>query len=130
MATPKLIYYLENLTDTRKSAVLMEKLGALYQAQGETDKAIKAFKEVLHLNPTPQQRVRVTLDWCGWLAHNQQEAAAFDGLQKFLKEFNDYPDKLSIYQKLLPLARALNKSADASRYQVLIDRLASAPARP
>lgn len=122
MATPKLIYFLENLIDTRKSPVLLEKLGDLYAAEGEKEKSVKAYTDLLNLNPAPLQRVRVMLELSDVLAREHREAPSYEWLQKFLKECGDYPDKLAIYQKLLTLARTLNKSADAAYYQRQIDR--------
>ena len=55
----------------------------------------------------------------------QQEA--YEDYQKLLQEFPDYPDKLAIYRKLLPLAQKLGKKADAEQYEAEINRLSPPP---
>jgi hypothetical protein len=46
-----------------------------------------------------------------------------------LKEYPDYPDLLTGYQKMLTLAEKLEKKEDATRWKKEIQRL-SAPASP
>src|SRR5262249_54432541 len=52
---------LEQFENTKNSAVLTEKLGDLYAAQGKPASAAHAYQEALKLDPTPQQRVRLEL---------------------------------------------------------------------
>ena len=47
--------------------------------------------------------------------------------EKFLQQFPDYPDLLSIYEKLLPLAQKLGKKDQVARCQQEINRLTTAP---
>jgi tetratricopeptide (TPR) repeat protein len=42
--------------------VLAEKLGDLYETEGQYNLAVKAYRKALALNPTPQQRVRLVVD--------------------------------------------------------------------
>jgi hypothetical protein len=59
-------------------------------------------------------------------AFSGPDQAACEIYQKFLQEFPDYPDRLSICQKLLPLAQKLGKQDEVQRCQEEIKRL-SAP---
>ena len=55
---------------------------------------------------------------------------AYEDYQTLLHEFPDYPDKLAICRKLLPLAQKLDKKADAAGYEAEINRLAPPPPTP
>ena len=48
---------------------------------------------------------------------------ALELYQQFVKEFPGYPDLLTVYQKMLPLAKDLQKTADAEKIQEEIKRL-------
>ncbi len=50
--------------------------------------------------------------------------------RKFLKDFPDYPDLLTVYKRLVDLAHHLGKTVDAEAYQHEIDWLASPPGGP
>ena len=53
--------FLEELSLTRQSAVLSEKLGDLYSAQGKPSSSVHAYEQALKLEPSPQQRIRLML---------------------------------------------------------------------
>src|SRR5207245_9139078 len=53
-----LVGLLEGLETTKQSAVLSEKLGDLYAAQGKPSSAIHAYAQALKLDPSPLQPVR------------------------------------------------------------------------
>ena len=57
----ELVALLEQLETTRHSAVLTEKLGDLYAAQGKPSSAVHKYRQALQLDPSPQQRVRLLL---------------------------------------------------------------------
>jgi uncharacterized protein (TIGR03790 family) len=111
---------LENFDKTKTSAVLSEKLGDLYSAQGKPASAAHAYQQALNLDPTPQQQVRLSLALGEKLSTLNRLTEAYDLYKKFLQEFADYPDKPAIYKLLLPLARKLEKSADAETYQAAL----------
>src|ERR1044071_3043126 len=119
--------YLEQQALTRSSAVLQEKLGDLFYARGKLADAIDAYGKALRLGMTPQQRVRVMLGEAQLLAVYTRRQQALDLYRQFLREFPDYPDPLSIYQKMLPLAQDLNQATDVARFQKEIDRLSPPP---
>ena len=57
----ELVALLEQLETTRRSAVLTEKLGDLYAAQGKPSSAVHEYRQALQLDASPQQRVRLLL---------------------------------------------------------------------
>lgn len=65
------VNYLEAQPITKTSAILTEKLGDLYFAQGKPASANQSYKDALKIEVTPQQKVRLEK----WVA-NTAEAAA------------------------------------------------------
>jgi tetratricopeptide (TPR) repeat protein len=124
---PECVTFLEQLVLTKQSAVLTEKLGDLYLAQGKPSSAVHAYAQALALDATPQQRVRLLLTLGDKHTQLDQPMEAYEDYQKLLKECPDYPDKLGLYHKLVPLAVRLNKNGDAERFQAEIQRLTPPP---
>ena len=112
-----LISFLEQLPHTTNSAILTEKLGDLYKAQGKPSSAVHAWEEALKLDPSPQQRMRLRLTLGERLETLSREEEAFENYESLLKESPDYADKAGIYKMLLSLARKLNKKAEAEKYE-------------
>jgi uncharacterized protein (TIGR03790 family) len=125
-----LVVLLDQLELTKKSAVLTEKLGDLYVAQGKPSSAVHEYTRALQLETSPQQRLRLRLTLGEKLAALDRAPEAYAEYQALLKERPQYPDKLGIYKKLLPLAQKLNKKADAETYQAEINRLSPRPSKP
>jgi Tfp pilus assembly protein PilF len=123
----ELVALLEHLETTRHSAVLTEKLGGLYAAQGKPSSAVYEYRQALQLDPSPQQRIRLLLTLAEKLPALDRQQEAYDDYQKLLHDFPDYPDKLAICRKLLPLAQRLGKKADAEQYEAEINRLSPPP---
>jgi uncharacterized protein (TIGR03790 family) len=121
---------LEQLETTRHSAVLTEKLGDLYAAQGKPSSAVHEYREALRLDTSPQQRVRLLLTLADKLPELDRPQEAYEDYQLLLHDFPDYPDKLAICRKLAPLAQQLGKKADAERYEAEINRLSPPPPAP
>jgi len=78
---------------------------------------------VLKLNPSPQQRIRVLLTLAARRELYGPDAVAFDVYQQFVKENPTYPDLLAIYNKLLPLAKRLDRKSEVERLEQEIKRL-------
>ena len=112
--------YLENISTTTNSAVLTEKLADLYESEGKPASAIDMYEQALKLGPSPEQRIHLRLTLGEKLEQHDQDQEAYDNYQELLQEATDYPGKISIYQKLLALARKLNKPDDVARYELLI----------
>lgn len=121
--------YLEETATTRQSAVLSEKLGDLYAAQGKPSSTVRAYEQALKLDPSPQQRLRLRLALGDKLIAQDHNEAAFANFQQFLEENPTYADNLAIYRKLLPLAQKLGKPDAAAKYEEQIKRLTE-PAKP
>ena len=123
----ELVALLEQLEETKRSAVLTEKLADLYTAQGKPSSAVSTYRQALQLDPSPQQRIRLLLTLGEKLLALDRTPEAYEDYQKLLQEFPDYPDKLAICRKLLALAQKLDKKADAAGYEAEINRLAPPP---
>ena len=108
---------LEDFDGTRTSAVLTEKLGDLYSAQGKPASAAHAYEQALQLDPSPQQRIRLLLDLGEKFSISGQPEKAYAAYQQLLQQPVGYPDKPAIYKYLLPLAQKLGKQADVTAYQ-------------
>jgi uncharacterized protein (TIGR03790 family) len=111
---------LENFERTKTSAVLTEKLGDLYAAQGKPASAAHAYAQALELDPTPQQRIRLLLALGEKCSASDQPKEAFEAYRKLLRVCPDYPDKADVYRKLLPLAQKLNKKEEIATCQAAL----------
>jgi uncharacterized protein (TIGR03790 family) len=124
------IGYLEQINATTNSAVLSEKLGDLCAALGKPSSAIHAYEQALNLDPSRQQRVRLRLTLGEKLLAAGQEKEAYEDYKKLVEEWPDHPVALSIYQKLLPMAKKLARNDDAWKWEEHIKRLTPPPAPP
>jgi tetratricopeptide (TPR) repeat protein len=97
----------------------------LYSAQGKPSSSVYALQQALKLDPSPQQRTRITLTLADRLMALDRNAEAYELYQEFLGKFPDYPDQLAVYRQILSLAQKLGKKDDATKYQREIDRLTS-----
>src|SRR5205814_34707 len=118
--------FLEQLTNTATSAVLSEKLGDLYAQQGKPSSSVHAYEQALKLNPSHQQRIRLSLQAGEKLLALKQDQEAFDLYREFMHNAPDYPDKVAILQKLAGLARKLDQTAEAQKYEAEIKTLSAA----
>lgn len=124
---------LENMETRNTSAVLTEKLGDLYAAQGKPSSAAHEYAKALKLDPSPEQKLRLQLTLGSKLADLDRTAEALQTYQDLLKDYPNYPDKPAVYRKLLPLAQKLNRSEDIQKYETLLkppEPPAQAPAVP
>jgi len=130
-ASPQsLIDLLYKVPHIRQSAILQEKLGDLYWANKKFTDALGIYENALKLDGSPQQRIRVMLKLGERRLAFGPDRAAFDVYEKLTQEFPDYPDRLSIYQRLLPLAQKLGQKEAAERCQREIQRLSTASVPP
>jgi uncharacterized protein (TIGR03790 family) len=117
------ITLLEQLQPLKHSAVLSEKLGDLYAAQGKPSSAIEAYGDALKLEPSPEQRVRLLLTLGEKLTALGSEPEAYADYQQLLSTCPDYPDKAGLYRKLVHLARKLHQSSELKVYEAELIRL-------
>ena len=113
--------FLEQLGTTKTSAVLLEKLGGLYDAQGKPSSAVAMYSDALKQDPSPMQKLRLLLVLGNKLIALNRPADAYDAYQTVLQDYPDYPDKNDIYRRLLPLAEKLGKKADVEKYQAILN---------
>jgi len=123
----EVVALLEQLEATRQSAVLTEKLGDLYLAQGKPSSAVHAYRQALPLASSPQQKIRLLLTIGERLSALRRTEEAYADYQQLLQDFPNYPEPLALYQKLRPLALKLGKQAEAENYQAEINRLSPPP---
>jgi len=82
-----------------------------------------AEEETLHNIATkPLQKLRLLLALGEKETTANQEAEAYASYQTLLREFPDYADKATVLRKLVPLARKLNKAAEAERLEAEIKK--------
>jgi uncharacterized protein (TIGR03790 family) len=122
--------FLNQLDVTKQSAVLTEKLGDLYTAEGKPSSSAEMYERALTLQPSPQQRVRLRLALANRLIALNREPEAAEDLGALLRENPDYPAKLEIYRRLLSLAQKLGKLEAASNYEARIRELTPPPPPP
>ncbi|HEV2391889.1 MAG TPA: TIGR03790 family protein [Verrucomicrobiae bacterium] len=111
---------LQELPTTSQSPVLSEKLGDLYLAQGKPSSAVHTYAQALKLGPSPQARIRLLLTLGERLAALDRPGEACEQYQMLLRDFPNYPQKSSIYQKLLALAQKLHNTAEIAKYQAAL----------
>jgi len=114
---------LEKMELTKHSAVLSEKLGDIYSSLGKPSSAVFEYAKALTLDPSPLQRLRLRLALGEKLSSLERYKDAYEDYQKVLEEMPDYPDKPAIYRLLLPLARKLDRAADAERFEAALNLL-------
>jgi uncharacterized protein (TIGR03790 family) len=83
---------LDQLGRTKRSAVLAEKLGDLYSAQGKPFSAVRQYELTLKLDPTPMQRLRLLQELGDKLPLTDRAADAFTTYETILKDYGDYND--------------------------------------
>jgi tetratricopeptide (TPR) repeat protein len=92
--------YLEDIDTTRHSAVLTEKLADLYADLGKPLSSIRAYRQALDLNPSPQQRLRLRLALGEQLLLQNRDEEARDNYRKLLEENPAYAGRPDIANKL------------------------------
>ena len=86
------------------SAVLTEKLAELYQAQGKPESSMRTIRKALKLDPTPQQKIRLTLTLAEKLETAKKNSEAMEVYKEFLAQRPDYPDKTFLQKKIEQLS--------------------------
>jgi tetratricopeptide (TPR) repeat protein len=122
--------FLEQTEETRRSAVLSEKLGDICDVLGKPSSAVSLYQQALALNPSREQRLRLRLTLGEKLAADGRDLEAYEDYRKLIDEWPDYPGKLSVCEKLLALAGKLGKNDEAAKWQTQINLLNPPPAPP
>jgi uncharacterized protein (TIGR03790 family) len=119
----EVVEYLVGPNVPQDSAVLTEKLADLYQMEGQDELSTKAVRRALQLNPSPQQRVRLTLNLADRLIAAGHEEEALSLYDDFLEKSPDYPGAIVLYSKMETLATKLSQARRAERYAREISKL-------
>jgi len=102
---------LQNLPATGRSAVLTEKLGDIYAAEGMPASAIETYQRSLDLSPSPLQRVRIRLKLADkFIAAGKTNNASAD-LKALADEVPDYPGRPAIEQRATELSQSAKPAA-------------------
>ena len=104
---PPLAQFLQELSQTPRSAVLTEKLAQLDAALGKPSSAISTWQAALKLHPSPQQRIRLRLALGEKLLSQQRDNNALENYYALLAEAPDYPGRPAIEEKLKALETKL-----------------------
>ena len=104
-------------------AVLTEKLGDLYAAQGKPSSAAHEYQLALRLDPTPKQKIRLLLAIGDKMRAANHESEAYEAYQTLLRDFPAYPDKVGILKIIVPLAGKLDKKSDMENYEAQLRSL-------
>ena len=91
---------LESLELRKTSAILTEKLGDIYSAQGKPSSAVSAWERGLALLSSPQQRLGLRLKLADKLVSLGRAEESSNQLQQLLKESPQYPGRIHILQRL------------------------------
>jgi uncharacterized protein (TIGR03790 family) len=113
--------YIEELPIHTNSAILSEKLGELYSAEGRPGSAVKEWERALTLNPSPQQRVRLRITLADHLIADNRLQDASDDLNKLLAEDTDYPDLAVLYRRLLAIEIKLGHRDEIAKWAHLLN---------
>ncbi len=124
------IEVLESLPLARTSAILTEKLADLYWSRGSMSDAIDLYEVALRRNPSPVQRQRLLLTAAEKRAVAGPDETALEHYRTFLKEHPSYPERLKVYQAMLPLARRRQLTNETARLESEIQKLIVPPATP
>jgi uncharacterized protein (TIGR03790 family) len=119
----KFVTLLESDPLARSSAILQEKLAALYAADNKLTDAADTLLHALTLQPSPVQRARIVLELANRLPLLGRAAKAYELLESLRADQPDYPDPLALLRPLAKLAGQLGKTAEQAKYQSEIDRL-------
>jgi uncharacterized protein (TIGR03790 family) len=98
-----LIAYLKGKDVPQDSAVLTEKLAELYQMAGQIGQEIAALRKALKLNPTGQQKTRLTFTLVEALRATGKSTDAAAVLENFQRNTPDYPDQAGLNEKIWSL---------------------------
>src|SRR5579862_81945 len=108
------ITFLNALPETKKSAVLTEKLADLYNSEGMPASAIETYQLALKLSPSPMQTVRIRLELADKLTAAGQKKEACADLKSLVDEVPDYPGKPAVQSRVADLANQLGEKAGAT----------------
>jgi tetratricopeptide (TPR) repeat protein len=118
------VAYLDGQSLARRGAVVTEKLGDLYLAQGKLSDALDMYEGALRRGPSPMQRLRLLLS----LAEKQAALGADDKslgwYELIFKEHPDYPDTLRLRWQVMAVAKRIGRTNLVEQCEKELQRLA------
>ena len=124
--------YLIEQPITTNSAVLSEKVAAMYADVIRMRPAIQWARHALSRDPSPQQRTRLLLNLAEWQEIQGEPAEALETLRLVEGERPDYAALVTFRQKQLHLARDAGKRDEVTRLEAVLTALSppTSPASP
>ncbi|HUS34702.1 MAG TPA: TIGR03790 family protein [Verrucomicrobiae bacterium] len=119
----QVITFLRERPETKTSAILSEKLADLLNAKGDWSGASECYERALKLNPTPQQRLKITFTLAPMLNNLGRGRDAYALYQGLIRDYPQYPDPLQLYRKIVPLAQQHGKPDEAAEYNRMVKEL-------
>jgi uncharacterized protein (TIGR03790 family) len=110
----EIVAFMEATNPLTKSAVLAEKMGELYNAQGKPSSSAHAYEAALTLNPTPQQRIRLRLALGEKLVALGEREKAAENYKQLLAEAPDYPEKQAVVARMEQLAGSKSSTTNST----------------
>jgi uncharacterized protein (TIGR03790 family) len=104
------ITFLNALPETKKSAVLTEKLAELYSSLGMPSSAIESYQLALTLSPSPMQAVRIRLELTEKLGQAGRMKEAYENLKSLLAEAPDFPGRPAVEKRIADLAKQFGEN--------------------
>lgn len=125
--TAEIIRYLDQIPETKTSAVLQEKLGNLQRASKKLSAAAETYAAAVKLQPSPQQKIRLLLEIGELQTLLGREPQAYDAYLQLVTDAPLNPNAALAYGKLATLARKLGKKDEAEKFTQEAQRLSAAP---
>ncbi len=119
---------LERNPPVQNSSILQEKLGDLFFELGKLGDAMRAYQQALSCEVTPQQKTRLLLGVAKLEGLYGRREKALGHYEELLRDTPDYPDPISVYRQMLPLAQQQGATDMIARIQEQIRRLSPDPA--
>ncbi len=117
------ITYLEGQSESRRSAVLTQKLGDLFVLTQNLSAAAEAYRNALRLKPSPEERIHLQLGEAMMLTTLRKPAEALVYYEQFFSENPDFPDLASFYERALAVAKQAADAALIGKYEQALKRL-------
>lgn len=111
------IAFLDALPETKKSAVLTEKLADLYSSEGMPASAIESWEFALKRSPSPLQDVRIRLELQQKLGEAGRMKEAYADLKSLLVEVPDYAGRSNVEKNIESIANTIGEKAPAAATQ-------------
>lgn len=117
------VKFIRQSPESKSSALLHEKIGDIQKARGKWVDAADEYEASLKMNPTSEQRLRISLILSGMQTSLGREREAYELYKGLLKDYPNFPDRVKFYQKILPLTDKFGTPAEAAEYEKALKEL-------